>query len=94
MPAGRDGAPADCILLYKPRDVQTARFLIENSNDNEELDEGQQALVRQQDYARLDAMVGYCKTHSCLRGYLLDYFGQTQLNACGNCGNSSRGKEP
>lgn len=85
--AGRDGAPADCILLYKPRDVQTPRFLIENSNDNEELDEGQQALVRQQDYARLDAMVGYCKTHSCLRGYLLDYFGQTQLNACGNCGN-------
>ena len=85
--AGRDGADADCILLFKPRDVQTARFLIENSNDNEELDERQQALVRKQDYARLDAMVSYCKTRSCLRNFLLDYFGQTQLAPCGSCGN-------
>ena len=85
--AGRDGADADCILLFKPRDVQTARFLIENSSDNEELDERQQALVRKQDYARLDAMVSYCKTRSCLRNFLLDYFGQTQLAPCGSCGN-------
>ena len=67
--------------------MQTARFLIENSTDNEELDEGQQAQVRKQDYARLDAMVGYCKTTACLRNYLLDYFGQTQSVPCGNCGN-------
>ena len=32
-------------------------------------------------------MVGYCKTKECLRGYLLDYFGQKHPEICGNCGN-------
>ncbi len=60
--AGRDGAEAECVLLYSGRDVQTARFLINNSADNEELDTAQLEIVRKQDLARLDAMVGYCKT--------------------------------
>lgn len=34
--AGRDGEPADCILLYAPKDVQTAKFLILNAGENEE----------------------------------------------------------
>ena len=34
-------------------------------------------------------MVGYCKTHRCLRGYILDYFGQEHEEECGNCGNCS-----
>ncbi len=34
--AGRDGEPADCVLLYGPKDVQTAKFLILNGNENEE----------------------------------------------------------
>ena len=84
--AGRDGANAECILLFKPRDVQTARFLIDNGSDNEDLDEAQRARVRRQDYARLDAMVSYCKTRTCLRGALLEYFGQSHPEACGNCG--------
>ena len=85
--AGRDGADAECILLYSSGDVHTARFLIENSSENEELDPAQQALVRKQDLARLDAMVGYCKTNTCLRGYILEYFGQKHPDVCGNCGN-------
>ena len=84
--AGRDGAPADCILLFSAGDVNTARFLINNSSDNEELDPEQQELVRQQDFARLEAMVGYCKTRNCLRGYILEYFGQRHPEGCGNCG--------
>jgi ATP-dependent DNA helicase RecQ len=35
---------------------------------------------------RLDAMVGYCKTETCLRGYILEYFGQNHPEICGNCG--------
>ena len=84
--AGRDGAEADCILLYSGGDVQTARFLINNGSENEELDEVQREAVRQQDLKRLEAMVGYCKTKSCLRGYILEYFGQKHPALCGNCG--------
>ena len=84
--AGRDGTEADCILLYNGSDVHVAQFLIENGSDNEELDPIQQAQVRKQDMARLEAMVGYCKTESCLRGYILEYFGQKHPDICGNCG--------
>ncbi len=85
--AGRDGAEAECILLYAKRDVNTARWMIENGSENEELDEAQRATVREQDLKRLDAMVGYCTTKACLRGYILEYFGQTHPEVCGNCGN-------
>ena len=84
--AGRDGAEADCILLFNSGDVQTARFLINNGSDNEEMDAVQREEVRRQDLERLDAMIGYCKTKSCLRGYILDYFGQKHPAMCGNCG--------
>ena len=84
--AGRDGSDADCILLFGNGDVHTARFLINSSSDNEELDPEQQEMVRQQDLARLEAMIGYCKTSQCLRGYILEYFGQKHPEVCGNCG--------
>lgn len=84
--AGRDGADADCILLYNGRDVHVARFLIENGPENEELSQTQREAVRKQDLKRLDAMVGYCKTTTCLRGYILEYFGQKHPEICGNCG--------
>ncbi|MBS6367476.1 MAG: DNA helicase RecQ [Clostridiales bacterium] len=86
--AGRDGEPADCILLYAPADVMTAKYLIQNGADNEALDEEARTQIRQQDYARLEQMNGYCKTTGCLRGVILGYFGQAheaQCNACGNC---------
>jgi superfamily II DNA helicase RecQ len=44
--AGRDGEPAECILLYSPRDVATAKFLIENGEENEAMDETARAEVR------------------------------------------------
>ena len=84
--AGRDGADAECILLYNSSDVTTAKFLINNSSDNEELDPAEREIIRQQDLERLAMMVGYCKTKACLRGYILDYFGQKHPEACGYCG--------
>ena len=84
--AGRDGADAECILLYSSGDVTTAQFLINNSSENEELDPKQREQIRKLDLARLDAMVGYCKTQTCLRGYILEYFGQKHGEVCGNCG--------
>ena len=88
--AGRDGSNADCILLYAPRDVQTARFLIENGSDNEDLTEEQREVIKKQDYERLEAMTVYCKTRTCLRGWILEYFGQKHPEVCGNCGSCAK----
>ena len=85
--AGRDGAPADCILLYAPKDVNTALFFIQNGGENELLTEEQREAVRRKDRVRLNAMVDYCKTSQCYRGHILDYFGQNHGASCGNCGN-------
>ena len=84
--AGRDGGNADCILLFAPADVETARFLIENGG-SDQLTEEDAARVRRQDYKRLQAMTDYCKSVDCLRGRLLDYFGQPHQSVCGNCSN-------
>ena len=83
--AGRDGAPADCILLFSPGDITTAKYLIESSG--EELGEAEREDLRKRDYERLRVMTGYCRTGKCLRGYILDYFGQQHSDCCGACGN-------
>jgi ATP-dependent DNA helicase RecQ len=67
--------------------------MINNSSDNEELTDIQREIVRQQDKARLDAMVRYCKCESCLRGCILEYFGQKHPEVCGNCGSCNLGFE-
>ncbi len=85
--AGRDGSDADCILLYSARDIRTAQFLIEHSGGSEKLTEDEQSKVTEQALKRLGEMVGYCETDRCLRGYILDYFGQKHPKTCGNCGN-------
>ena len=85
--AGRDGERADCILLFSPGDVQTAKFFIQNSNENEDLSPDQREQVTRRDYERLKVMADYCKTSACLRGYILDYFGQEHEESCQNCGN-------
>ena len=84
--AGRDGEPAECILLYGPGDVATAKFLISHSDDSA-LSEEEQAALQRQNLERLRAMTGYCKTTDCLRGYILSYFGQAHPESCAGCGN-------
>ena len=83
--AGRDGAPADCILLYSPSDIQTAKMLLENSDIPEDADEEFVELQRSLDYERLERMIAYCKHTGCLRGNILDYFGEEHGEECGNC---------
>lgn len=88
--AGRDGEAADCILLFAPKDIETARFLILHPSENEELSEAERRQITAQALARLDKMEGYCKTTGCLRAYILDYFGESHRENCGNCGNCDR----
>ena len=83
--AGRDGAYAHCTLLFSEGDVQTAKFLINNSSDNEELTEEEREALRRRDLRRLEQMTAYCKTNHCLRGCLLRYFGEDAPEFCGKC---------
>ena len=84
--AGRDGEPADCVLLYAPSDVMTAKFLIQHSDKNDVPPEERDELIRR-DLTRLDRMIAYCKTAGCLRANLLSYFHEDHGGHCGNCGN-------
>ena len=85
--AGRDGEPAECILLYGGKDVVTNQFFIENNNENEELDQQTLEQVKERDRERLKKMTYYCFTRECLRDYILRYFGEYGENYCGNCSN-------
>ena len=75
--AGRDGEPGWCILLYSPADVQTQRFLIEHSVEDE--------TRRSFENERLQRMVDYCHTPGCLRKFILGYFGEDAPERCENC---------
>ncbi len=85
--AGRDGEPAECILLYSGQDVATNQFFIENNQDNRELDEMVRQTVMERDRERLRKMTFYCFTNECLRDYILRYFGEYGDNYCSNCSN-------
>ncbi len=85
--AGRDGCDADCILLYAPQDVITARWLIEHSEPNPDLTPEEQAQVREKDEERLKWMAFYAKSRKCLRHGLLHYFGENAPDSCNNCSN-------
>ncbi|HWR61367.1 MAG TPA: DNA helicase RecQ [Clostridia bacterium] len=77
--AGRDGEKAECILLYSAADIVMNKFLIESSGENAD---------KANEYKKLQEMVDYCNTDSCLRGYILGYFGEQDLSQqCDNCGN-------
>ena len=85
--AGRDGTPADCILLYGGQDVITNQFLIDNTNDKNDLDVETLKQVKEKDRERLKQMTYYCHSFDCLREYILKYFGDKPANFCGNCSN-------
>lgn len=83
--AGRDGENSDCVLLYSPGDVHTQKFFIENNDENAELTEEQREKIKKNDYYKLNKMVGYCTSTTCLRNYILNYFGEYHTNECQNC---------
>ena len=76
--AGRDGLDSECVLLYSPQDVQVQRFLIDQSSDRTRMT---------QELDKLQQMVDYCHTEECLQEFILKYFGETETESCGRCGN-------
>ncbi|RCW77509.1 DNA helicase RecQ [Saliterribacillus persicus] len=78
--AGRDGDPSDCILLFSGQDIVLQKYLIEQSD----LEENKKT----QEYQKLQAMVNYCHTDRCLQAYILDYFNdKIDVQDCGKCSN-------
>ena len=76
--------------------MSTAKFFIRQAGEeNEALSAQEVAQIQARDYRRLEAMVDYCKSTSCLRGHILDYFGQPHaphLRHCGPAGGSLSGR--
>jgi ATP-dependent DNA helicase RecQ len=84
--AGRDGDPGECILLFSAQDIMLQKYLIEQSV---------YAPARQaNEYKKLQLMADYAHTTHCLRQYILEYFGETDVpDNCGNCSNCSGSQE-
>lgn len=78
--AGRDGDPGECILLFSPQDIILQKYLIEQSVFS--------PLRQANEYKKLQMMVDYAYTTRCLRQFILEYFGETDVpGRCGNCSN-------
>jgi len=77
--AGRDGLPAEAWMCYGLGDVVTLAQFIAQSESGEER--------KRVERAKLDALLGYAESTSCRRQRLLAYFGETQVQPCGNCDN-------
>ncbi|MBR1602677.1 MAG: RecQ family ATP-dependent DNA helicase [Synergistaceae bacterium] len=92
--AGRDGLPADCLLMFDTGDIMLAKYFIaqnyERSLENEMLSDEQREFIRKRDNWRLAQIENYCKTQGCLRAYLLRYFGETPPSRCSCCGNCDK----
>lgn len=76
--AGRDGAPAETLMLYGLDDIRMRRQFIEN--------DGEDDLHKLREHKRLDALLAYCEVASCRRDALLTYFDDS-CEPCGNCDN-------
>ncbi|MCM2674582.1 DNA helicase RecQ [Alkalicoccobacillus plakortidis] len=77
--AGRDGEKGECILLFGGQDIRTQQFFIEQSEANEE--------YKQNEFFKLQKMISYCHTESCLQLTILRYFGEESSESCGRCSN-------
>ncbi len=75
--AGRDGEPANAWMAYGLQDVIMLRKMLQGSDADE--------THKRVELHKLDAMLGLCEQVSCRREVLLNYFGETQAEPCGNC---------
>jgi ATP-dependent DNA helicase RecQ len=74
--AGRDGLPADALLLFGAQDMVMARRMVE-SGENEE--------QRRIETHKLNSMIAFSEALTCRRRVLLNYFGEELREDCGNC---------
>lgn len=75
--AGRDGLPAEAMMLFGLADARMRRqFIDQDGEDGEHI---------RREHKRLDTLLAYCEATRCRRLSLLAYFGETGGEPCGNC---------
>ncbi len=82
--AGRDGLDSECVLLFASQDIQTQRFLIDQSPDPSRVPA---------ELEKLQGMIDYCHTENCLQQYIVTYFGEKEAPKCGRCANCTDTRE-
>lgn len=82
--AGRDGLDSECVLLFASQDIQTQRFLIDQSPDPSRVPA---------ELEKLQGMIDYCHTEKCLQQYIVTYFGEQDAPVCGRCANCTDTRE-
>ncbi len=75
--AGRDGAPAETMLLYGMQDLMLRKKMIHDGEAPEE--------VKRVELGKMEALLGVCETAGCRRQAILGCFGETLPEPCGNC---------
>jgi ATP-dependent DNA helicase RecQ len=82
--AGRDGAPADTLLIFGLDDlVKRRRMIADGDGDSEH---------KLRENKRLDSLLAYCEASACRKRALLAYFNET-IGDCGNCDNCTNPPE-
>lgn len=77
--AGRDGLPAECVLLSRPGDVMTWLRILNRARSDQSDPAAIEAERRQ-----LNLMGAYCQSATCRHRLLVEHFGQSL--AADNCG--------
>ncbi|HZL64852.1 MAG TPA: DNA helicase RecQ [Thermoleophilia bacterium] len=85
--SGRDGLPAEALLLFGLGDAAVVRSLVEGvgrygAEDPEYRRDPEQVRI---ELHKLNSMVGYAEGLTCRREALLGYFGEPYSAPCGNC---------
>lgn len=73
--AGRDGEPADAVMLYGLQDIVLLRQMLADQASEQQ---------RRIESHKLDSMLAFCEVTECRRQVLLRYFGE-EASPCGNC---------
>jgi ATP-dependent DNA helicase RecQ len=75
--AGRDGEPAECVLLYRLEDRRTHQYFA-----------GRKGARGAVDRERVERMMAYAQSAQCRWKLLLEYFGEAaEFDHCGTCDN-------
>ncbi len=77
--AGRDGEPATAWMIYGMKDIILQKSFITRSEGNDEF----KRIATQ----KLNSLLAFCETAQCRRLALLNYFGESRNDNCGNCDN-------
>ncbi len=75
--AGRDGQAADAFMTYGLGDVVAMRRMLAQSTAPER--------IKRVEQDKLDQLLNYCESMRCRRQIVLEYFGESLDEPCGNC---------